>query len=612
MRNVKVFFLALAVLLVAKAALIVFSGGSPQSGLNFLRPVDDAYISHRYAANLAEGRGLVYNIGERVEGGTTFSFIALLSFFGFLGINRLDIVAVIFGLLATATLAMLVWRFMQSRRDGPAQWPDKFIFGYLCVGVTALVWSWSGMETPILALIIFAAFLSHLREIKDNRLPIFSALFTVLAGLTHPEAILVATVLGMSWLIPFSKKRCALGVLYGAIVVALFGGYWLWRWRYFGHLMPNTFYAKAAGGGLDMAKSGLIYVRVALFSALFPIILAAFAHASFRSRGKLIFAGIAVMFFVLIFQNMALFACMGMLIWWALKNRDVVKKQPRWVWLFASYTFVHLAVVIKVGGDFYPFHRFIWPVLPLCLLVIWKFWRDAADRQDKATTDDEQAPVKSPAISVAKLVLIIMAINLWSYTYTFQGFIHSELQRVVKNFAEVGKSMRKSMPADATVATLPIGALGYFSKLRIHDMMGLVDKHIAHIDMDSERGIIGHSKFDHAYTLNTRPEAVVVLPSLYKDSEKGFKKWIDENALAPTQYRIYEQPALREEYRLVKLPVKKGWVAFGFLRKDLVGNTFYSAFHPMSFEQTEAAFKTPERAASHPLHGKTFGIWSFK
>ncbi len=609
LKNLKIFLLALAALLLVKGAMILVSGGNPQSGLNFLRPVDDAYISHRYAENLAEGRGLVYNEGERVEGGTTFFFIALLALFGLPGIPRLDIVAVVLGLIATALLVMLVWRFMKSKRAGPAALPEKFILIYLCAGVTALVWSWSGMETPILALIVFAAFAGHLREIEGKRLPVFSAVLTALAGMTHPEAILIATVLGMSWLIPFNKKRLALGILYGAIVVALFGGYWLWRWRYFGHLMPNTFYAKAAGGGLAMAKSGLVYVRVGLFSAVLPMALAAFAHSGFGARGKLFFAGMGFMLFIIIFQNLALFACLAALIWWISKHKAEVKEQPRWVWLFSCYTFIHLIAVIKVGGDFYPFHRFIWPILPLSLLVIWKFWRDALDKAAKKASDE---PTKRPEISIAKIALIIMAINLWSYAYTFQGFIHSELQRVVRNFADVGRTLRKDMPAGATVATLPIGALGYFSKLRIHDMMGLVDEHIAHIDMDPTRGIIGHSKFDHAYTFSLRPEAVIVLPSIYRDDEKGFKKWIDENALAPTQYRIYEQPALRDEYQLVKLPVKKGWAAFGFLRKDLVGDTLYSAFYAMDDQQTEAAFKTPERAAAHPLHGKTFGIWSFK
>src|SRR5215831_17241797 len=40
---------------------------------------DDAFISYRYAANLAHGRGLVFNPGERVEGYTNFLWVVLCS-----------------------------------------------------------------------------------------------------------------------------------------------------------------------------------------------------------------------------------------------------------------------------------------------------------------------------------------------------------------------------------------------------------------------------------------------------------------------------------------------------------------------------------------------------
>src|SRR5262245_42468042 len=41
--------------------------------------VDDAYISFRYARNLAHGLGLVYNEGERIEGYTNFLWTVLLA-----------------------------------------------------------------------------------------------------------------------------------------------------------------------------------------------------------------------------------------------------------------------------------------------------------------------------------------------------------------------------------------------------------------------------------------------------------------------------------------------------------------------------------------------------
>ena len=37
--------------------------------------VDDAYIALRYSRSLVEGHGLVYNVGERVEGYTSLGFV---------------------------------------------------------------------------------------------------------------------------------------------------------------------------------------------------------------------------------------------------------------------------------------------------------------------------------------------------------------------------------------------------------------------------------------------------------------------------------------------------------------------------------------------------------
>lgn len=41
-----------------------------------LGPIDDAYISLRYASHWATGNGLSFNLGERVEGYTNFLMVA--------------------------------------------------------------------------------------------------------------------------------------------------------------------------------------------------------------------------------------------------------------------------------------------------------------------------------------------------------------------------------------------------------------------------------------------------------------------------------------------------------------------------------------------------------
>ena len=66
--------------------------------------VDDAYISFRYADNLARGLGLVYNPGERVEGYSNFLWTLLLAGGARLGLDvvRLSVVLALGAFLVAA------------------------------------------------------------------------------------------------------------------------------------------------------------------------------------------------------------------------------------------------------------------------------------------------------------------------------------------------------------------------------------------------------------------------------------------------------------------------------------------------------------------------------
>ena len=55
-----------------RALLLVLVLSSVALATHLAWVCDDAFISFRYAANLAHGRGLVWNPGERVEGYTNF------------------------------------------------------------------------------------------------------------------------------------------------------------------------------------------------------------------------------------------------------------------------------------------------------------------------------------------------------------------------------------------------------------------------------------------------------------------------------------------------------------------------------------------------------------
>ena len=71
------------------------------------------------------------------------------------------------------------------------------------------------------------------------------------------------------------------------------------------------------------------------------------------------------------------------------------------------------------------------------------------------------------------------------------------------------KTYRRS--PDESLATSAIGAIGYYSDMKILDVHGLVDTHIAHMPPPADFAIRrpGHGRRDLAYTISLRPTYVM-------------------------------------------------------------------------------------------------------
>jgi len=77
-------------------------------------PLDGAYITFRYALNLSQGAGYVYNPGERVQGTTTPVFTLILAGMAALfGAEHLPVLS--FGIAIAADI-LNVWLFYRIAR----------------------------------------------------------------------------------------------------------------------------------------------------------------------------------------------------------------------------------------------------------------------------------------------------------------------------------------------------------------------------------------------------------------------------------------------------------------------------------------------------------------
>ena len=78
MRNRTVSILAFFAVIVLSFVYFYFNKSVVADGTRYYFLFDDAMISMRYAYNLANGNGLVWNVGERVEGYSNFLWVLVM------------------------------------------------------------------------------------------------------------------------------------------------------------------------------------------------------------------------------------------------------------------------------------------------------------------------------------------------------------------------------------------------------------------------------------------------------------------------------------------------------------------------------------------------------
>lgn len=408
--------------------------------------LDDAFVFFRYAENWARGLGPVFNSGERVEGYSSFVWLALLTAAKRSGCDPVLAARVLGCAFAVATLLLVA----RAHRLLPALDRETShraaLFTGTCGAFTA--WAASGME------VVLAAFLTTLATLSTARLSSreqratpralggLGALMALLVA-TRPEAILIDAVL-LFTLVRCAPRRAWISI---ATFALLFLPYFGWRWGYYGWPLPNPFYAKV-GGTMDELRRGATYVlrflRLAAPLVVF-VVVAALRRKSLAPRG-----------------------------------------------VVPAVIAAQVVFAIVAGGDLMPAFRFIAPVVPLLVLL---------------ASHAIGVVVSNRRVVAATLLVAASGVAGMRFDPDVYGRIRGD--RVARAGAIVGKWMRDNLPADALLATNTAGSLPYFSGLRCIDMLGLTDTHIAHRrTSDLGRGWAGHEKFDGAYVLSRRPDYV--------------------------------------------------------------------------------------------------------
>lgn len=502
---------------------------------------DDAFISFRYAENLARGEGLVFNPGERVEGFSNFLWTVLLTVPLLGGSFSEDevgllLIAKCFGALLSFATVALLWHMKRSPRtfrppSGALDVSPLLAPTYFGTLPAVAIWAVSGLETPLVGFLLLLCVHLHLSEEaafeRGQRFVSFSYLALAFAALTRPEpALLLMPLVGLRWTKRWMRRGSRPWVVRELVSLLLFvvpyGLFLVFRYAYYGDLLPNTYYAKLHDDPDAWARGGRYLA----------------AAGRDLGAGSLVLMGIAAL---------------GV-------GRRLPYRVQCLLLLLATWSFA----VGREGGDWMPAHRMLVPMLPLVALLVGELaasvvlveprhlamrlppwlapprwaalWSDALAHFGESPSSRRLLHFALGGLLTAVLAvgtvgqyrrLDMQAPSGWVGLHLGEG-LHFEAARWIQ----------RELPDPALLALGEAGVVPYLTRFPTLDLFGLTDRHIAR-----QPGPL-HRKFDLDYVLGRRPEYVFLLAQRAPDG-----RWFSNHHHAAV---LLEETRFRTDYELLR------------------------------------------------------------
>jgi len=412
--------------------------------------VDDVFIPMRYAEHAAQGYGLVFNIGERVEGYSNFLWTALLTAAASAGINQdrspyalLSFAKIAGFLCGLATILVATWLAVRISRESTHR-STKAMMVAAIISIPAAssftLWSVSGMETPLCALFLILGASLHWigfgREPAHKSRPYFllGGIASALACLTRPEQMFawgLMMVVLMMFVNPQQRRSLIPGAIMTTLVIIAFE---VWRWNYYGEFLPNSVMAKS-GGGIWTHLDGLRYGLAAL-------------------AGSLGIAGLGLM-----------------------RAVRLARRSSQWASLVLAAG-AQLCFVAASSGDWMPGFRFLVPAIPLMCVVAYAGLADLLG--------EERQALHAPALlGIAILFSVGVYFNgrmLIRAQANYQSGLRGIELPQSKEPLVIAKDLNVIVPHGATVSMVECGEIAYFAPtIHVLDVLGLMDKEIARL-----------------------------------------------------------------------------------------------------------------------------------
>lgn len=495
---------------------------------------DDAMISMRYAWNLAHARGLVWNVGQPIEGYSNLLMTLIMAVAALFLNKSLAVLAVqIIGIPVVLLIALLTQRVANELRLGE---PHPALIGLLALGCVLVYyplsyWTLMGMETGLLTLFVLAGVWFALRWLKTGRTADLVAVSVTsgLAFLTRNDAILLAGVtfayLGLEVFLHRKQAPRMRPLLWAALLLALFPlAQTVFRIVYYGQILPNTYYLKLTGIPLLIRLIGGSRFVFEFLQESWPLFVLAALGLILKFRLSRLYLA-AIMALAIIYQ-------------------------------------------VYAGGDPWESWRLLSPAMPaLFILAI-----------EGALVGAARLPLlarRRYAVAAAACILVVLSLAFADQPFMADMGVRGPTSAAIANRVntDAAIAINELTAPGASIGVIWAGTLPYYTDRVGVDFLGKSDPRIARLPADisgsvSWGGMIsvpGHNKYDLNYSIvELQPTYVQV----YSWGYQTVKPWVIQHyvrldyqgvAGSKTVWLLKDSPfvcwdACKSEYKIVPWP----------------------------------------------------------
>lgn len=511
------------------------------SGQRYFSLFDDAMVSMRYARNLAEGHGLIWNVdGQHVEGYSNFLWTLWMSFLHLLPVpdQSVSLLVMASGAVLLVVAALIVGRIVAILAPG-FPWAEPFGVALTALYYPLGFWTLRGMETGLVAVLVSASVLLALRLHQRFELRRLWALGIVMAlGVLTRDDVLVPCLVVSAFVVLVAQaphRRVTIAVIGGLLGGALLGHAVL-RLIYYGNLLPNTYYLKLSGIPLEsrLLRGGVALGYTFLVHLLAPVL---FAIAFVAIRRRTVPAG-AILVGAVFLAQCAYSVSVGGDAWESMRyaNRYIAPVVPlllvlallgtREIWVAAAPGRARLAIALTtvlgaaallIAAVPLPTDRLEIPptaksfpaaVTAAGAAAVLLFLHGALRYAERRTGSHSLHKTSMAAFVLALVVFVgvnAVPLRTWATDNALGLSLDASLTRY-------GVALRETTTSDTTIAVTSAGAISYFSQRPTIDMLGKSDAVVATRSPQATLFRPGHNKWDYGYSLGElRPGVVAQL-----------------------------------------------------------------------------------------------------